>query len=147
MRSRLTDRLQAVSPRYSLVIAVFAGLALFLIWQVEVTVIVHSPALGEVSQELEYLSGGIATLVGVAASLTTIYNTFGQPQGGESADRTNRVSEGPADSITVEGNLFQINADDVTLESDGDIETMNERGQDRPVQSDEESETESATQD
>lgn len=137
MPPRVIDRFKTIPIRHSLAVFVITGIALLATFFVDVTVIVHSPNIGNVSQILGNATKVAATGITLVAGAITIYNAVsGSEMNGADTGDTMNVSEGPADTITVDGDLYQINADNVTFGQDGEFDTA------ESIEEDEEESTE-----
>lgn len=109
MDRSLTDTVRHVPVRYSVTVFVLAAGLFLLTAIVEVTIIVESPALGDISDAVWLFSQVLSLVLGAVASIITIYNYVG------SAESTD---QGPVDEITIEGDFHVHLGDPEFTESD-----------------------------
>lgn len=126
MDRSLTDTVRHVPVRYSAAVLVLAAGLFLLTAVVEVTIIVESPALGDISDAVWLFSQAVSLVLGVAASIITIYNYVG------SAESTD---QGPVDEITIEGDFHVHLGDPEFTESDSSEKSTDDEVEDESTSS------------
>lgn len=129
------NRVRSISVRWSATVLFFALLTLALALVVDVTIILHSPDLGDVSATVRTVTVGFSTLVGLVSGLITIYNWFSST---ESSD-----GSGPTDNFVVHGDIH-VNLGDPTYTppDESDVNEPDEPTTDTDDERDSEMETE-----
>lgn len=122
MSPSATDRLKSIPVRRSLSVFAIAALVLAVTFFLEVSVIVHTPDVGDISAILEAAVRAVTTLLGAVSAIITIYNFFHEPDASGQTENSINVG-GPADTIEIGGDLYQINADDVTFDLSEDTDS------------------------
>lgn len=93
------SRLRSVSLRHSL-LAFGIGLTVLLsLTFIEVTIIVESPAIGDVSDVVGIAVGATATILSIISGGITVYNFVSESE--------ERRDEGPTDHIVIEGDFVE----------------------------------------
>ena len=126
MDRSLTDTVRHVPVRYS-VAAIFLAVGLFLLTVfVEVTIIVESPDLGDISDAVWLFSQVVSLMLGVTASVITIYNYLRQ---------AGVTDQGPVDEITIEGDFHVHLGDPEFTQSDSMEKSTTDETGDEDVRS------------
>jgi len=126
MDRSLTDTVRHVPVRYS-VAAIFLAVGLFLLTVfVEVTIIVESPDLGDISDAVWLFSQVVSLMLGVTASVITIYNYLRQ---------AGVTDQGPVDEITIEGDFHVHLGDPESTQSDSMEKSTTDETGDEDVRS------------
>lgn len=108
------DRVKSISIPISGGVLAIALVILALAYFVEITIIVESPYIGDISIAVQVFLISISSLVGLIAGLVTIHNWI--------SDSNSNDDSGPADSFVVQGDVH-FNLGDPTYTHSDSIES------------------------
>ncbi|TQQ82296.1 hypothetical protein [Halonotius roseus] len=115
--------IRSVSVRYSAVVFFLAGGLFLATIFIEVTIIVESPAIGDVSDVFRLVIQAISAVVGLTSGLITIY---------EYVTSEDSPSQGPVDELTIEGDFHLHLGDPEFTRSDSPTDESDEESSRSP---------------
>jgi hypothetical protein len=115
--------IRSIPVRYSAVVFFLAGGLFLATIFVEITILVKSPAIGDVSAVFRLVIQAISAVVGLTSGLITIY---------EYVSSEDSSSQGPVDELTIEGDFHLHLGDPEFTRSDSPTDESDEESSGSP---------------